>query len=204
MSFLKMLFGSSNQEIWSELAQEIGASYEKSGLRGGSFEVRLKYKVWEIILDKHVVSSGKSSVTYTRIRAPYINKDGFQFTIYREGFWSRIGKALGMEDVEVGFPMFDEDFIIKGNDHHKLWKLFQNEQIRVCFKALDNVRLGVRDKPNSWFKETQKDIDNLHFQVVGIIEDKLELKILFELFTRLLDQLHAINAASDENPKRYQ
>ena len=32
------------------------------------------------------------------MRAPFVNKDGFQFEIYREGLFSAMGKALGMQD----------------------------------------------------------------------------------------------------------
>ena len=50
------------------------------------------------------------------MRAPYVNPDGFRFTIYRQGVFSDIGKWLGMQDVTVGCPEFDEAFIIKGNN----------------------------------------------------------------------------------------
>ena len=48
------------------------------------------------------------------MRAPYINPEGFRFTIYRKGFFSGLGKLLGMQDIEIGDPEFDEAFIIQG------------------------------------------------------------------------------------------
>ena len=54
------------------------------------------------------------------MRAPYVNPEGFRFTIYRKGIFSELGKLLGMQDIEVGDPEFDEAFIIKGNDEFKV------------------------------------------------------------------------------------
>ena len=54
------------------------------------------------------------------MRAPYVNPEGFRFTIYRKGFFSDLGKLLGMQDIEVGDPEFDEAFIIKGNDEDRV------------------------------------------------------------------------------------
>ena len=48
--------------------------------------------------------------------------------------FSSIGKWLGMQDVTVGYPQFDEDFIIKGNDEPKLRRFFGNEKIRAFGK----------------------------------------------------------------------
>lgn len=37
-----------------------------------------------VTLDTYVVSTGKSTVTYTRMRPPYVNPDGFQFNLFAE------------------------------------------------------------------------------------------------------------------------
>ncbi len=36
--------------------------------------------------------------------------------VYPEGMWSRVGKLMGMEDIEIGSPEFDRAYIIKGSD----------------------------------------------------------------------------------------
>ena len=71
-----------------------------------------------------VVHTQYSHVTYTRMRAPYINPEGFRYTIYRKGLFSDLGKLLGMQDIEVGDPEFDEAFIIKANDEGRVRELF--------------------------------------------------------------------------------
>ena len=111
-------FGPSKDEVWRQLSQEIGAEFVESGLWKGN-KVQVHVKPWTITLDTYTVSTGKSSVTYTRMRAPYINPEGFRFTIYRKSIFSDLGKFLGMQDIEVSDPDFDEAFIIKGNDEFK-------------------------------------------------------------------------------------
>ena len=112
-------FGPSKEEVWRQLSQEIGAEFVEGGFWKGS-KVQAHVKPWTITLDTYTVSTGKSSVTYTRMRAPYINPEGFRFTIYRKNLFSDLGKFLGMQDIEVGYPEFDEAFIIKGNDESKV------------------------------------------------------------------------------------
>src|SRR3954466_414470 len=108
MSFLRQVFGPSQDEVWRQRSREIGAEYVEGGLLGPSSRVRVQVGEWTITLDTHTVATGHSSITYTRMRAPYVNKDGFRFRIYRRGFFSELGKLLGMQDVEVGDPTFDE------------------------------------------------------------------------------------------------
>ena len=138
-------FGPSKDEVWQLLSQEIGAELVKGGLwKGNKFQAHVK--PWTITLDTYTVSTGKSHVTYTRMRAPYINPEGFRFTIYRKNLFSDLGKFLGMQDVEVSDPDFDEAFIIKGNDDSKVRNLFANSKIRQMIQAQPKIRLRVKDK----------------------------------------------------------
>ena len=157
-------------------------------------------KPWTITLDVHTESSGESSVTYTRMRAPYINPEGFRFSIYRRGIFSELGKLLGMQDIEVGHPGFDEAFIIKGNDELKVVSLFANSKIRQMIEAQPRFRLDVKDS-EGWFGPTfPEDADELYFQVVGVIKDFDRLKALFDLFATVLDQLCRIGSAYKQEP----
>jgi hypothetical protein len=101
--FLRKLFGPSKEEVWQQLCNEIGAEYINNEIWKGD-KVVAKVKDWTITLDTYTVSTGKSHVTYTRMRAPYVNADGFRFKIYRKNIFSGIGKYFGMKDLEIGYP----------------------------------------------------------------------------------------------------
>src|SRR5205823_4354155 len=137
---------------------------------------------WTITLDSYTVSAGHSHVTYTRLRAPYINPDGFRFTIYRKGLFSELGKLLGVHDIEVGDPEFDEAFIIKGNDEFKVRDLFKGPRLRALIQAQPKFRLEVKDD-EGWFRgQFPEGVDELYFQVGGVIKDVERLKGLYDVF----------------------
>lgn len=91
MSALRTLFGASREEIWRRLAAEAGGTYV-----GGSFwkrdRVEASHGGWSVTLDTYFSAGAKAD--YTRLRAPYVNADGFRFTIYRRGLLSDIAKSL--------------------------------------------------------------------------------------------------------------
>jgi hypothetical protein len=193
-------FGPSKDEVWRQLSEEIGAEFVEGGFWKGS-KVRAHVGPWTITLDTYTDSSGESSTTYTRMRAPYINAEGFRFTIYRKGFFSNLGKLLGMQDIEVGDPEFDEAFIIKGNDESKVASLLSNRKIRQMIQDQPQIRLEVNDSEGWFGPRFPEDVDELHFQVVGVIKDVDRLKALFDLFASLLDQLCKIGSAYKQEPE---
>ena len=87
-------FGPSKDEVWRQLSQEIGAEFVEGGFWKGN-KVQAHLGPWTVTLDIYTESTGESSVTYTRMRAPYVNPEGFRFTIYRKGSFQRPGQASG-------------------------------------------------------------------------------------------------------------
>ncbi len=193
-------FGPSKNEVWRQLSQEIGAEFVEGGFRKGN-KVQVHVGPWTITLDMYAVTTQHSHVTYTRMRAPYVNPEGFRFTIYRKGIFSDLGKALGMQDIEVGNPEFDEAFIIKGTDESKVASLFADTKIRELIQTQPEIRLEVRDSEGWFGPKFPVDVDELYFQVVGEIKDTRRLKALFDLFAAVLDQLCRIGSAYKQEPE---
>ena len=192
-------FGPSKDEAWRQLSQDIGAEFVEGGFWKGN-KVQVHVNPWTITLDTYSESSGESSVTYTRMRAPYVNPEGFRFTIYRKGFFSELGKLLGTQDIEVGDTEFDEAFIIKGNDELKVVKLFSDTRLRQMIQAQPKIRLDVKDS-EGWFGPTfPEDVDELRFQIVGVIKDIERLKALFDMFAAVLDRICRIGSAFKQEP----
>jgi len=193
------MFGPSQNEIWRQLSAEMQATFVEGGFLKGS-KVQATHGEWTVTLDKYVVSTGKVTIVYTRMRAPYVNPDGFRFRVYRKGIFSDLGKMLGMQDVEVGMPDFDRDFIIKGNDEGKLRRLFANPKIRALISEQKDINFSVKDD-EGWFGPTFPDgVDELAFLVVGLIKDVERLKHLYELFGETLDELCRIGSAYQRDP----
>jgi hypothetical protein len=199
MGLLRELFGPSRDEIWGQLAREMNAAFEPGGFWGTSV-VRAQYRQWIVTLDTYTVSTGKSSTTYTRIRAPFVNRDGFRFEIYRRNFFTGFLEAFGMEDARVGVPVFDDEFVIQGTDHERLSRLFSNWRIRDLVEAQERIHLVVKDD-EGWFGASfPEGVDELYFAVAGVITDLNRLKWLFMLFAETLDELCRMGSAYEGDP----
>ena len=198
MTGLHGWFGPSTKEIWRQLSAEIGASYVEGGFWKGD-KVQATHGSWKITLDIYTVSTGKSSAQYTRMRAPYINPDGFRFTVYRKSFVSDIGKWFGMQDIEIGIEPFDQDFILKTNQEIKLRELLADVKLRELIAGQPQIHFCVKDNDDSTLfqKDFPQGVDELCFQVGGAIKDVERLKLLYDLFSETLDQLCQIGSAYD-------
>lgn len=191
---LREWFGPSKDEVWSQLSQEIGAEHQPDGFFKNG-KVVLSHRQWEITLDTYTVSTGKSHITYTRIRAPYVNQNGFRFNIYRENIFSQIGKLFGMKDIETGDSFFDNEFVIQGEPEQAVLKLLMNTNIRQLIQNQPDIHFQVRDDEGWFGAKFPEGVDELYFEVVGIITDKERLKQLFELFSQVLDGLCDMGSA---------
>lgn len=199
MNTFRKWFGPSREEIWRQLSSELGGNYIEGGLWKGD-KVQIAHGEWSITLDIMVVSSGKSSTSYTRLRAPYINPDKFRFTIYRRGLFSDLGKFFGGQDVEVGHEDFDRDFIIKGSDERKLKDLFASARLRELIAAQPQIRLTVKDNEGFFGPTFPENTDELCFYTLGIIKDVNRLRLLFDMFAETLDQLCRMGSAYENAP----
>jgi len=204
MSFLRKIFGPSKAEIWSQLANDIGGEYIDGGFWEGD-GVRYQHDEWEIVMDTFTQSSGtgdnRSSDTYTRIRAPFVNKDDFHFEIYHSSIFSGIARFFGGQDVEIGIPVFDRDFDLKSNDPEKL-KLLLNDKSLIAL-IYQNPRVHFKiDTGEGWLWNTYPDgINTLYFESYGTLTDMGQLKALFEMFSSTLERLVQIDSAYDNDPR---
>ena len=205
MGRLQEIFGPNREQVWRQLAREIGATYVDSGSwrgflgRGGKVEA--KVKAWTVTLDTYTVSTGKSSATFTRMRAPYVNPDGFRFKVYRKGIFSGIAKKLGMQDLEVGEREFDDAFIVQGNEESKVFALLAAPGLRQMMLAQPAFYLEVKDSEGFFGPKFPKDVDELYFQVGGVVRDIAVLKGLFDLFAEVLNTLCHIGSAYENDPQ---
>jgi hypothetical protein len=208
MGFLRKIFGPSKEEIWSQLSREIGADYRSGGFfREG--KVVLSLRDWQITLDTYSVpiTTGSSETgtiqtyaTYTRIRAPFVNPDGFRFNIYRKGVFSGIAKLLGTQDLEIGDSYFDDEFIIQSSSQDLVYRLLTSLEIRQLIQNQPDIHLEVKDDEGWFKKEFPEGVDELYFRTMGVVKDVERLKALFDLFAAVLDQLCRLGSGYEQNP----
>lgn len=190
------LFGKHKRQIWKQLAEQLEGEYVK-GKMFKTDRVEAYHGDWMIVLDSFVIDK----MVFTRIRAPYVNRDDFTFKIFREHIGHKVSKAFGMKDIEVGHPEFDKDFVIQGSDKRKLQMMFEDPNIRQLISWQPKILLELRREAPLFSKpKFPDDVNEIYYQVTGIIKDLEQLHDLFELFGHTLDHLCAIGTAYEDDP----
>ncbi|GAB4416887.1 MAG: hypothetical protein OHK0039_26580 [Bacteroidia bacterium] len=196
MSRLLKIFRTEKAAVWNQLSAELGAEFVP-GKGWRHDQVRIRQQAWTIILETY--KRGRRPV-HTCIRAPYVNRDSFEFRIFRRTAVHSVAKIAGMQDIEIGFPAFDKAFIIQGNDAAKLRKLFENDRIRQLIQWQPDIWLE-NDPDEDWVIDTWREgISELRFQVPGVITDLQRLYDLYDLFAELLNHLCHIGSAYEDDP----
>lgn len=199
MEPLQSDFGPSKDHIWGQMTQTINAENTEERIIEGS-HITFKHGEWTITLDSYTTAVGNESMVYTRIRAPYVNTDGFRFSIYEQTLFTQIAHLLGAQDVEVGDAFFDDNYVIKATDEKKVKELLADTKLRELIATLPDIHFSVRSD-EGWFGVDFPDgVDELCFECTGLIQDEDRLKDLFELFSLCLDRLFRLGSASDKDP----
>ena len=112
---------------------------------------------------------------------------------------------LGMQDVDVGQPDFDRDFVIQGTDEAKLRRLFANARIRQLIAAQPQVHFKLNEAPGLFTRDLfaevpPRDVNTLDFFLFGVIKDKERLRLMFDLFAETLDELCRMGSAYRDAP----
>ncbi len=204
MGIIRSAFGPSKDEIWTQIATDIGGEFIEGGFWGTDV-LTYKHGEWQILLDTYTVTTPAGQVTttttHTRMRAPFINKDGLYFEISREGIFSSIGKLFGMKDIEIGDPSFDKQFEIKGNSPEKIKLLLADTRIRKLCETQPNILFKIKDDEGWFGADFPEGVDELYFECAGVIKKTELLKSLFALFALTLERLVQIDSAYENDPQ---
>jgi len=190
------LFGRHRREIWQQFSDQVAGVFRR-GKWNQPDRIEAWHGDWIMTLDTFMVDK----VVFTRMRAPYVNRDDFVFRVFREHLGHRVGKVFGMKDVEVGHPQFDKDFVIQGSDERKLQMMFANPDIRALLNYQPKVHLELKRDAPLFAKKFPKGVNELYFHTSGIISDLDRLHDLYDLFAETLDHLCAIGTAYEDNPE---
>ncbi|RKZ30578.1 hypothetical protein DRQ33_07755 [bacterium] len=192
------LFKSKEKQVWREFAEQIDAEFIEGGFLKGN-RVEKKYKSWRIIMDKY--STDKMS--FTRVRAPYISSREFKFKIYHKNIFSKLGKMLGMQDIKIGNPKFDDEYIIKSSDPAMVMSLLADGSITELIQKLQppsgfNINsqivkrlFGTKFPPNTY---------QIHYEQTNIVTDKQRLNNIFQIFMNTLDKMKKMGVAIERDP----
>ena len=89
------------REAFQAAASELDATFVE-GKRSSGDQVHLEHGPWSVILDTYVVSTGQTTVTYTRAHALYVAKDDFTLRVTRRNVFGGIVELFGFYGLLVG------------------------------------------------------------------------------------------------------
>jgi hypothetical protein len=131
------------KEAYSTLARHYGGQCEPGGMftRPSAF---FAHAGSPVVVDIYS-TGGKHPTYYTQARFEW-RQPGFRCEVYPEGIWSRVGKLMGMEDIEIGSPDFDRTYIITGSSPEELRKVLDpavQRQIERLRRFLGNNNIYI-------------------------------------------------------------
>jgi hypothetical protein len=204
------------EAAWKQLATEVGGELVTRKEGGRRFigrhlqlAVVAKAGTFPIALDVRVEYGGEYAPNslVTRIRAPYVARDEFAFSVKRIRARLSDGAVLhgmarlaGRHKVEVGDLGFDRDFLITANDTDKVRALLADPRIRDLIQSQPSLDISAARPGWRLFKRSSQRLSVLRFEEEGVITDVQRLRSLLDLFRETLNQLCLIGAASQEEP----
>jgi hypothetical protein len=131
---------------WQTVAHELGLQFIEGGLftnpsmqgtyRGADLSVRIVTS-----------GTGKNKRVYTVVEVPLSGLVPVDLEVYREGFFQKVGKVIGGEDIQVGDADLDDTFIIKGTERDKVRDLLTSPNVKSRLLSAQSkcstFRIGV-------------------------------------------------------------
>ncbi|MEM6725627.1 MAG: hypothetical protein AAF598_16415 [Bacteroidota bacterium] len=134
------------QQQFSHLSDSMGLEYSESDGKLGLFKKfpalqgTLNGKTFYLFM--YTSGSGKQQKTYSSFRLQTSNPAGYTLKLTKEGFFSKVGKRFGMQDIQVGDAQFDPLYIIKGSDVYFAQSVL-NETVREQMTIASNIFKGT-------------------------------------------------------------
>ncbi len=185
------------REAFQAAASELDATFV-AGKRSSGDQVHLEHGPWKVILDTYVVSTGQTTVTYTRARALFVAKNDFTLRISRRNIFSRIAELFGFYGLLVGDKEFERKYKTKSSSDARGRSLMMDRRLRELIMVQPSLRLEVRRLSWGMRRKRGDGVRAVAVQTTGVIKDPERLADYVRLVAATLDQLARIGGARHE------
>ena len=187
MEILRKFSGATEDEIW----QQITADMQQQGdILEYTAEINQQGRTIFLDIDIDLGGGFESGYETTKFLAPLPSNPTLRFHIHPEDWVSEIGKMLGMEDVELGFPRLDKAYIVKTNQPETLKALFAGEETRATLRKYHDCDLRIITS-----HENDQETTSLSLWYETAITDPAALREIYHVMYTLaeqIEQLHGI------------
>jgi hypothetical protein len=151
------------KRAWEEIASQFGLA-----LNPGRF--LLSYPVvtgmlrgHKMVLDTFMRGARKHRSTYTRIVITVDNPADLRLALSGETIFSKVGKSLGIQDIQMGDEEIDHRFMIKGQPEEGVRRLLTSAAVRQRLLAAPWVNLELEGKSIRYERQgVEKNSERLH------------------------------------------
>ncbi len=161
-------------KAWGELASQTGLELHPGSGWFSRPYVSGRYQGHQVRLDTYVRRHGKNSTTYTRMVVETTNPLGVRLGLYRESVFTKIGRAFGVQDIEVYDSELDAYLSIKGEPQDLVRRLMMMTDVRQRLLAAKEIYIELEGKI-------------LHTRRTGIDRDPVRLKQTLDLLSALAE-----------------
>ncbi len=183
-------------DAWTELAARLEGSVmtDKKGKPKG---VEFPHDGRIVTVDTYVVSTGNTTVTYSRARLGLVVLDGFRLKVFKANPFTSLGVRFGMQDVKIGHGVLDTGFVFQGSSESAVRSLVLGTQVGQLLTGKPTVRLEVKPLDRKLRKLHGEDARQVVVQATGALKDATKLQRLAGLCTATCDQIVRLGLASD-------
>lgn len=140
---------------------------------------------------------GKQASSNT-VMVCYPPADDFAFSIFQEKIHHQLGKALGLQDLQVQDQLFDSKFMIQGSNALKVQELFLEVQMRELILLQPPTLLHIDTAAAKSYPKfgIPHDVHAVVYHYDGVMDKLHHLETAYDIVVKVLQQLGAIGAIS--------
>src|SRR5688572_28431901 len=138
MEKVKNFRAETEEDLWQQFASDLAAREELL-----DYTARLSLANRTVIFNIDVDLGGgfEGGFETTSFTAPVTGHNDLRIHIYPQDWVNEIGKLFGLEDVELGYPELDKEFIIKTNQTETLKSIFTDQTLQETLLKNKNVHI---------------------------------------------------------------
>ena len=170
------IYGHNEDEVWQQISRDLTQNPDLL-----QYRTTIHQQNKEIYLDIDIDLGGgfEGGFATTIFSAPFQNPDGFRFALHEESFFDDLGKFFGMQDVEIGYPDFDEHIIVKTTDESRVRTMLTDDTTREVLSSLKDFTFEIVLPDDG---DTETNDSRLELIIEEGITDPIRLRQLYHVF----------------------
>ena len=177
----RQISGQNEEEVWQQLQADLTQQQDLMQYRA---LVHQQNKEIHLDIDIDLGGGFEGGYATTIFSAPFRNREGFRFALYEAGFFDDLGKFFGMQDIEVGYPEFDQKIIVKATDESRIRTILTDDALRAALLSLKDFTFEIVLPDDG---DTDTNDSRLELIIEEGITDPRRLRPLYDAYFSVLN-----------------